>query len=244
MNNPNGEVKEGGRVVDILYHLIDDTTALVALGQTHDERGAEALLVDEALVEPAVFTHIEALVGGIDHEGVVQQAFLLEIVQQAPNLLVEGVNDLGVVTHIALVLPFEQLGIATAGDTALRLQRTEVVVTAPLLVEVAREGDVEIVVLLALGLREAPDHALVSTGVHGGRCLLVADKHLRVIDDVHILANLHLCFAGGLAGGIVVMELRRERKGLVLVHADILQRRQPCTVTGFVMNEEGERLIR
>ena len=41
------------------------------VGLVGQQGSAEGFLVHEALVEPAVLTHVEALVGGVDDEGVV-----------------------------------------------------------------------------------------------------------------------------------------------------------------------------
>ena len=53
-----------------------------------DERGMERLLVHESLVEPAVFAHIESLVGCIDDDGVVGEVVLVEIFQQSAHALI------------------------------------------------------------------------------------------------------------------------------------------------------------
>ena len=54
------KIEEGGAVVDVLYEL--GHIALLAARKAHEQWGAERLFVHEALVEPSVFTHVEALV--------------------------------------------------------------------------------------------------------------------------------------------------------------------------------------
>ena len=58
-------------IVDVLDQLF--YVALATAGDTDKQRCPERLLVHETLVEPAVFTHIEALVGRVDYHRVVHQ---------------------------------------------------------------------------------------------------------------------------------------------------------------------------
>ena len=58
-------------MVDVLDEGVDLTVE--AAGIVGQQGSAEGFLVHEAFVEPAVLTHVEALVGGVDDEGVVPQ---------------------------------------------------------------------------------------------------------------------------------------------------------------------------
>ena len=103
------QFEECRRIVDVLHQLVDVAFPRVALGQTHDERRAEALFIHEPLVEPAVLAHVEPLVGGVDHQGVLVEPLRSQIVENAPHVVVEALHHLRVVAHVALKLPFRQL---------------------------------------------------------------------------------------------------------------------------------------
>ena len=105
-NGSAGKVEESGGVVNVLHHFLDVAARFQPLGQVHEQRGRKTLLVHEALVEPSVFAHIEALIGGVDDEGVVEQALGFEVVEQATDIVVEGFHHLGIVAHVALEFVF------------------------------------------------------------------------------------------------------------------------------------------
>ena len=77
-------------------------------GKAHDEGRGIGLLIHEALVEPSVLAHVEPLVGRVDHERGVQQSRLLQIVERAPDVVVQTLQHLGIVAHVALVFEFRQ----------------------------------------------------------------------------------------------------------------------------------------
>ena len=221
-NVGTGDVEERRGVVDVLHHFPDFTAGLEAVGQAHDERRGIGLLVHEALVEPSVLAHVEALVGGVDHERGVEQTRLAEIVERAAHVVVEALEHLGVVAHVALVL---ELGEGFAAEVAP--------------VEVGGERVVEIVVLGAAAAVEAAYHGQIVVGEArlAARCV-----HLRVVHDVHVpvVGYLHLLFGGGLAAGVVVVEGGGQGEGAVLVFADVLQLGQPAAVAGLVVEKEDE----
>ena len=64
--------------------------------------------VHESFVKPSVLAHIESLVAGVDHQGVVRQAFFVQIVQYASYVVIQGFYHLGIVAHVALIFPFRQ----------------------------------------------------------------------------------------------------------------------------------------
>ena len=181
------------------------------------------LLVHEALVEPAVLAHVEALVGGIDHEGIVQQAFLLQVVEHTTHIIVERLHHLGIVAHVALVFPFGQLA-------SLRV----------LLVELLDDGCVEGIVLGTLFGRQTANEGFISSLEPSLEVLAV---HLRVVHDVHVLPDAHLLRSGGRTALVVVIEVVGHGEGLVLVQGEILQLGQPVAVDGLVVDEEAERFV-
>ena len=82
----------------------------------HEQGGGERFLVHEALVEPAVFAHVESLVGSVDHEGVVEQALFFEVVEQTAYVVIERFDNFGIVAHITLEL---ELGEGASGEMPL-----------------------------------------------------------------------------------------------------------------------------
>ena len=111
-------------------------------GIHHDERGAEALLVHEALVEPSVLAEIEALVAGIDHEGVFQQMVLFEIVEQLAHALVNGMDNAEIVAQVVLVFPYGEVAALGRGGIETVAAGLEIVVEhlGLVLVEAADEA--------------------------------------------------------------------------------------------------------
>lgn len=82
---------------------------LLATRQTHQQRGAEGFLIHEALVEPAMLAHVEALVGGVDDQRVIQQIVLLQIIEHDTDVPIHGMDHPKVIVHITLVFPLGQL---------------------------------------------------------------------------------------------------------------------------------------
>ena len=123
----SGHLEEGGGVVDVLDEGVDLTVE--AAGIVGQQGSAEGFLVHEAFVEPAVLAHVEALVGGVDDEGVVPQTALHQVVEDAADVAVHGADDAQVVAHVAAVLPF---GEGLAGEAVgLELLDDGVVVGVP-----------------------------------------------------------------------------------------------------------------
>ena len=73
------------------------------------QRHVQRLLVHPALVEPAVLAQIEALVGGVDHDRVVGQARLLEVIQHPAHAVIDRRDAGQVVVHVPLILPADQV---------------------------------------------------------------------------------------------------------------------------------------
>lgn len=103
----SGQFQKSGGVINILHELRDIT--LLATRQTHQQRGAEGFLIHEALVEPAMLAHVEALVGGVDDQRVIQQIVLLQIIEHDTDVPIHGMDHPKVIVHITLVFPLGQL---------------------------------------------------------------------------------------------------------------------------------------
>ena len=170
-----------------------------------------------------MFAHVEALVGGIDHQGVLQQSGLLQIVEQAAHIVVDRLRYLGVLAHIALELKLGQF---------LSLQIA--------LVELVGNRVVEAIPSLLVGFVHAAHHIQVAAGEGRGLALLI---EVQVVDGVHILKDTHLLFGSGAAVGIVIIEIGRDFKGLVFVLIEVLHFRHPDAVAGLVMHKDGKGLV-
>ena len=111
-----GDVEEGLGEVDVLYEVLVDGTGLGRSGPAYEQRHAQRLLVHPALVVPAVIAEIEALVGVVDDDGVLGEAGLVEIVEHAAEVLVDGSDAAEVVLDVALVAPADEI---LAGEVRL-----------------------------------------------------------------------------------------------------------------------------
>ena len=222
-----GNVQERRGEVDVLHEGIALPAALHA--RRIDEKGrAERLFVHEAFVEPPVLAHVEALVAGIDNHRIFHQTGGFQIVEQAPHLLVDTVDDAHVVADVALVLPPEK-GIARE---VLRqhLLVAGIVVGLPNLPLFGRHA----IQLMA----EAVAVAFVRV-THAGFYL----RDLKVVAHFHVLLNAHLLFVGSTSScGIIVVEGLRQGELHVLVEVEHVERRHPVAMRRLVMHEEGEGL--
>ena len=100
-----GKVKEGGGEVYVHADGAAGASGFNGLRITDDKRHTLTFFVHESFVEPAMFTQKEALVGGIDNNGIVQFAGLFEVIQQATDILVYSQNGSQIIAHILLVFP-------------------------------------------------------------------------------------------------------------------------------------------
>ena len=214
--------QEGGSIVDVLHHVGNLATTLITIGKAHQQGGGKTLLVHETLVEPSVLAHIETLVGGIDNECVLQHTILTKICHETTYVVVQSACHLGIVAHIALILPLHQV-------LALKV----------LTLEIARKTIVESpVLLLQLGF-EALD--IVDIG-SGEACLVAWEICLGVVGQVHVVigGNCHFLLLGGNTTLVGVPEVVGLLEGLVLILAEILQFGQPVAVACLVVHEEDE----
>ena len=212
-------------MVDVLHHRVN--VAVPASGEIDEQRRAERLLIHEALVEPSVLAHVEPLVGGVDNHRVVEHVVVLEILDDAPHIAVDGVDHAHVVVHVALVFP---LGKLLAGKV--------------LLLEFSDDGVVVGVPLGALRGRHA--HVVGATPLFerlvGRVDLVLVVGHLEVVDHVHILDDAHFLLLGRQAPLIVVVEIVGKRIGHVVVEVEVARVGTPHAVGGLVVEEQAEGL--
>ena len=120
------ELQQRGQQVDV-GHRAGDAPALRPVRMAHDERDPRRPLEEAVLVPHAALAHHVAVVGGVDHDGVVGQTGPIEQRQQAADLVVDradhpvvavaGVADV-LVGDRALVAPVRVVQAA-----AQRIQR-------------------------------------------------------------------------------------------------------------------------
>ena len=92
-------------------------------GPTHDQRRAHGLFEDPAFVEPTVFAEIKSLVARVDHDGVFREAFLVQVIEHAADVFIEGFYGREVVVEVALITPAQEVGAGEFGGAELRVAR-------------------------------------------------------------------------------------------------------------------------
>ena len=174
-----------------------------------------------------MLAHIEALVGRIDDECVVEQSFLAQIVDDPAHVAVYRVNHPHVVVHVTLVFPF--------GQCLARQAR---------LFEPLDDRVVVAVPLRTLRRR----HALVVGASHGLQLLVGVDfvlmvGHFVVVDDIHILHDIHLLLGGGASSLVVVVEVGRQGVHFIVVKVEVARVGTPHPVGRLVVHEQAEGLV-
>lgn len=124
-----GGGEEGGGEVDVGYEFMGDGAGRDGLGVAGEEGHADGFFVHHAFVEPAVVAEEEALVGGVDDEGVVAEVVVIEIVEEAADVVVDGADAAEIVFDVELVGPFAE-GVAFEIWWAVDL-RSVLVVSGP-----------------------------------------------------------------------------------------------------------------
>src|SRR5262249_60000211 len=87
------------------------------------ERRAQGLFKNPALVEPAMLAQIEALVGRINDDRVLSEPSLIEEVEQATDALVDGLDTTQVVVQVALIFPANEFFALEIGGTECGVSR-------------------------------------------------------------------------------------------------------------------------
>ena len=102
-----GEAEEGGREVDVADELRGHMAGLDA-GAARDQRRAQARLIREAFVVKAEVAEIPAVVRGVDDDGVLREARLVEVVEHTAHAVVHALHAGEVVLHVTLVFPLRE----------------------------------------------------------------------------------------------------------------------------------------
>ena len=87
----------------------------------NEERRAEAFLVHEALVEPAMIAEEEALIGVVDDDGVVGDFVFVEVIEDAADVVIDGLNAAEIILDVDLIGPFAQ-GVAFQAGRGIHLE--------------------------------------------------------------------------------------------------------------------------
>ena len=96
--------KQRGCKVHVEGDFIRHRTGPNACRPTHQEGNANAFLVHETLVVPAVVAEKEPVVGRVNHDRVVPEARGIQPCQNAADVFVNGIHATIVVAHIGLVV--------------------------------------------------------------------------------------------------------------------------------------------
>ena len=108
-----GGLEEGFGEIEVGNQILVGAAGLDGSRPADEQRRARGFLENPAFVEPAVFAEEEALVGGVDDDGVGGQAGVVEVLQEAPDAVIQAFDAAEVVVHEAVVFPF---GERAAGE--------------------------------------------------------------------------------------------------------------------------------
>ena len=113
-----GEGEQGGCEVDVGDQRGALRAGLGQAGRPHEQRHARAFLVHPALVEEAVLTDEESLVGTVDDDGVLLESVGLEPIEHATDVVVDRLRGVDVILGVALV---GRLAQGLAGESGRHL---------------------------------------------------------------------------------------------------------------------------
>ena len=110
-----GGSQKGGHPVGVGGHFIDGLAALDLLRPAHEARHPVAALPVGVLLTPersdaAVRPHIEmrAVVGGVDHDGILSNAQVVQLLEQLPHVAVMLQHAVGVKVQVGLAVPLRR----------------------------------------------------------------------------------------------------------------------------------------
>jgi len=222
----SGDFKEGGCVVDVLDQRLALGAGLGDARPFQDEGHGEGFLEHPALVIPAVLAEVEALIRGVDDDGVFSLAAFVEIVEHATDVLIDGADTGEVVLEVTLVFPLREILVAhgrECGDEGIALRGV---------------GLVESFLLL----RGHPcELAVRDPGFEAGIGGLAGQEH--VIAPVEMLGDLHLLLRERRDAVLVVVEKRwRLRDGDAIEEIVVAGSGHPVAVRGFLLAHQDEGL--
>ena len=169
-----------------------------------------------------MLTHVETLIGSVDHQRVFGQPRLVEIIQQATDIVIERFQYFHIVTHITREFPLSQF-------SALRIAA----------VEILDQRRIESVPRRPLFGIHPPDKRFVGAFQ---ATPLIGPPHFEVIDQVHVLHNAHLLRCGGRTPLVIIEKSIGKRKVQLFVKRQIVG--HPIAVLGLMMHQQAERFLR
>ena len=150
-----------------------------------------------------MLAHVEALVGCIDDEGVPVQSGFPEIVQDTSDIVIQTLQNFGIVPHISLELELGEF-------LTLRI----------FLVEIIGQAFVEFIIDSPVLRIKTAKITLVQAGKP---CLVALPEHLYVIGDVHIPGYVHFLPLSRDTTFIIIIEGLRNWESNILIFIKILQ---------------------
>lgn len=222
------KVEEGRGEVDVADDVLADRLG-GDFARVADHKGhLEALLVHEALVEPAVLAQEEALVRRVHDDGVLGEALLVQPVQHAADVVVDALDGAQVALHVALELPLGELLLRLEGEGLARLLAEQFQAG-----DVLRRGDLAVLPPPDVDHLIADD-AAGTFGLHDAQV---------VVGEV--LGDAHLGHLGSVGAVLVVVGEGVGEPHGVLVEVFVLGVVLPRSMGGFVVahEEEGPALV-
>ena len=144
-NRDTGQFKERRRIVYVLNHFGNISFSVESFRQTHNQWSTHGLFIHKAFVKPTVLTHVEPLVGSIDHQCIIQQILFFQIIKHAAHIIIQCLHHLGIITHITLEFPIGKF-------FSLRI----------LLIELLNNRSIKIIILFALFRCQTSDKVQIS----------------------------------------------------------------------------------
>ena len=115
-----GIVEESRCEIDIHTERVGNCPSLYCLWITNQKRHPLTLLIHKAFVKPSVLAEEKSLVGGVNHDSIVQFTRHFEIVQHTTDALVHRKDSRKIIPHILLVFPADEFLPFKTAATVLR----------------------------------------------------------------------------------------------------------------------------
>ena len=224
------EVEEGGSVVDVLNEGLAGGARLDDLGPANDEGHFKGFFKHPTLVVPTMFAEVEALVGGVDDDGVFGESAGFELFKDDANAFIHGADGAKVVFDVALILPLVDFLLSKL--TCFELFEEGLVLG---LIGCVPGLFLFLVHALVFAVREAFGEVF--------RKEAFAMK-LHVVSPIHILFDAHgLLLEGLMAVGVVVEEAVGLGEGDVVEEGEVALSGGPVAVGRFILRHDHEGLF-
>ena len=173
-----------------------------------------------------MLAHVESLIGGVNHKGVIFESALLKVVEHPAHVAVDGCDYPEIVAHILAELPFVEC--LACESQLLEVGNNSIVVGIPC----SLLRCIHIVIHVATNLFE----------ILIGMYFIFLIGKFQVVDKIHVLHNGHFLRGGCNSAFIVVVEILGERKFLVAEEFEVACIRHPCSVRCLVVQQQTEFL--